>query len=221
MNKYVIIVAGGTGKRMQSETPKQFLNVAGKPLLMHTLSRFYAYDAEITIRLVLPGPFIDFWHSLCKRYDFTVPHAVIEGGDTRFTSVKNGLQKTKKNSLLAIHDGVRPLVSHETIRRVFDTAEQKGSAIPVLKISESIRKLEGRDRSKPANRNDFCIVQTPQCFRAETLLTAYKQAYHETFTDDASVVEAAGENIHLVEGNYENIKITRPVDLKIAEAFLK
>lgn len=221
MDKYVIIVAGGRGQRMHSETPKQFLNVAGKPLLMHTLSKFYAYSPEMIIRLVLPSPFVEFWKSLCNRFDFTIPHEVIEGGDSRYRSVKNGLQSIGAHSLVAVHDGVRPLVSEETIQRVFEAAEQEGSAIPVVKINESVRMLDGKKGSMPANRGDFRLVQTPQCFRSDIILNAYQQKYQEHFTDDATVVEASGVKVNLVKGNYENIKITRPTDLKIANAFLK
>ncbi len=206
---------------MQSETPKQFLTVAGKPLLMHTIQAFADYPEEVVIRLVLPGPFLDFWKSLCKRFDFTVEHELIEGGDVRFQSVRNGLKHIGPDSLVAIHDGVRPLVSHETIRRVFEAAGENGNAVPVVKINESIRQLDEEGKSRPANRQDFRLIQTPQCFRSELLLKAYRQEYRDEFTDDATVVEALGEKIHLVQGNFENIKITRPVDLTIATAFLK
>ena len=220
MKKYVIIVAGGKGKRMHSETPKQFLHVAGKPVLMHTIRNFSDYDKDTIINLVLPSPFIDFWKSLCHRFDFTVPHSLIEGGDARFFSVRNGLQGVTSGSLVAVHDGVRPLVSFDTIQRVFKTAEKKGNAIPVVKVNESVRQLK-KDASFPVNRQNYRLIQTPQCFQSEILLKAYRQEYREEFTDDATVVEALGETINLVEGNFENIKITRPSDLKIAEALLK
>jgi 2-C-methyl-D-erythritol 4-phosphate cytidylyltransferase len=216
----VIIVAGGKGKRMHSETPKQFLTVAGKPILMHTIRKFSGFSKELTINLVLPSPFIDFWNSLCKRFDFHLTHNVIEGGESRFFSVKNGLYNIADNSLVAIHDGVRPLVSHETIHRVFRVAEEKGNAIPVIKVNESIRQLDDED-SLPVDRKRYRLIQTPQCFRSEILLKGYDQDYREDFTDDATVVEALGIKINLVEGNFENIKITRPADLKIAESFLR
>ncbi len=206
---------------MHSETPKQFISVAGKPLLMHTLEAFAGYPEEIAIRLVLPGPFLDFWQSLCKRFDFTVAHELVEGGEVRFQSVKNGLKDIEPGCLVAIHDGVRPLVSQDTIHRVFKVAAEKGNAIPVVKVNESMRQLAGNEESRPANRQVYRLVQTPQCFRSELLLRAYQQEYREEFTDDATVLESMGEKINLVEGNYENIKITRPVDLRIAAAFLK
>jgi 2-C-methyl-D-erythritol 4-phosphate cytidylyltransferase len=221
LKKYVIIVAAGRGKRMHSETPKQFLNVAGKPLLMHTVNAFADYPDDIGIKLVLSGPFLDFWQSLCKRFDFNVPHELIEGGEVRFQSVRNGLANIENNRLVAVHDGVRPLVSQETIQRVFQVAEEKGNAVPVVKINESIRHLNKEQHSHPVNRQHFRLVQTPQCFRSELLIKAYQQEYRKEFTDDATVLEAMGAQINLVEGNFENIKITRPADLKMASAFLK
>lgn len=220
MDKYAIIVAGGKGKRMNSETPKQFLQVAENPILMHTIQKINGFDPSLQIILVLPEPFIDFWKSLCNRFDFVVSHKVINGGDTRFDSVKCGLNHIKPNSLVAIHDGVRPLVSRSTWKTVFKTAEKLGNAIPAVKVNESIRELEG-NFSKPVIRQNFRLIQTPQCFQSGLILEAYEQAYRDSFTDDATVVEALGERINLVEGNFENIKITRPVDLKFAEAFLK
>ncbi len=220
MKKYVIIVAGGKGKRMHSETPKQFLHVAGRPVLMHTIRKFSDYDEDIVIHLVLPSPFIDFWKSLCHRFDFTIPHTVIEGGDSRFFSVRNGLKGIPVGCLVAVHDGVRPLVSFDTIKRVFKTAAKKGNAIPVVKVNESVRQLK-EDTSFAVNRQNYRLIQTPQCFQSKILLKGYRQDYREEFTDDATVIETLGEKINLVEGNFENIKITRPSDLKIAESFLK
>lgn len=220
MEKHVIIVAGGVGKRMQSETPKQFLNVSGKPVLMHTFECFKKFSSEIKITLVLPEPFIDFWKSLCKRYSFEINHNVIEGGQTRFDSVRNGLKEIQNGDLIAIHDGVRPLVSKETINRVYKRAEITGNAIPVVKINEAIRKVDN-ENSFFVNRREYRLIQTPQCFHAELIKKAYEQEYKIEFTDDATVVEAMGIKINLVDGNMENIKITRPGDLKIAEAFLK
>lgn len=205
---------------MHSETPKQFLNVSGIPILMHTIKKFHDFSNELKVILVLPAPFIDFWKSLCKRYEFQIEHRVIEGGDSRFFSVKNGLKAVKENSLVAIHDGVRPLVSHETIHRVFKVAGEEGSAIPVVKVNESIRQLEP-DGSKPVNRKYYRLIQTPQCFQSHIIKEAYEQEYQSDYTDDATVLEAMNIKIHLVDGNFENIKITRPVDLKIAAAFLK
>ncbi len=220
MDKHVIIVAGGIGKRMHSEIPKQFLNVAGKPILIHTFESFIKYSIDIQITLVLPEPYIDFWKSLCKRFNFETNHKVIEGGNTRFNSVQNGLIDIHNGGLVAIHDGVRPLVTKETLNRVFKKAEETGNAIPVVKINESIRKISN-DNSFFVNRREYRLIQTPQCFHSELIKKAYQQDYKEEFTDDATVVEAMGIKINLVEGNMENIKITRPGDIKIAEAFLK
>lgn len=205
---------------MESEIPKQFLHVAGKPVLIHTISRFYDYSQDLSIRVVLPEPYIDFWQSLCKRFEFTLDHTILEGGKSRFYSVRNGLKDIEKDSLVAIHDGVRPLVGMNTIHQGFKTAEKKGNAIPVVKMNESIRQLKNGD-SIPANRKKFRIIQTPQFFQSDIVKSAYEQKYQDEFTDDATVVEALGHKINLFDGNYENIKITRPVDLKIAETFLK
>lgn len=220
MEKHVIIVAGGVGKRMQSEIPKQFLNVAGKPVLIHTFERFIHYSEDIKITLVLPVPYIDFWKSLCKRFTFEIGHKVIEGGHNRFNSVRNGLKEIHSGSLVAIHDGVRPLVAKDTLNRVFKKAEESGNAIPVVKINESLRKISDQN-SFYVNRREYRLIQTPQCFHAELIKQAYQQDFKEEFRDDATVVEAMGIKINLVEGNIENIKITRPGDIKIAEAFLK
>ncbi|MCB2219755.1 MAG: 2-C-methyl-D-erythritol 4-phosphate cytidylyltransferase [Bacteroidetes bacterium] len=220
MDKYVIIVAGGKGKRMEAEIPKQFLQIAGRPVLMHTLQNIYNFDNALQIILVLPEPFIDFWKSLCKRFDFAIPHLVIKGGDTRFESVKCGLHEVRSDGMVGIHDGVRPLVSHATLHNVFNEAEKFGNAVPVVKVNESMRHISANS-SIPVKRQDYRMIQTPQCFHSKLIKKAYEQKYREDFTDDATVVEALGEVIHLVDGNYENIKITRPGDLKFAEAYLK
>jgi 2-C-methyl-D-erythritol 4-phosphate cytidylyltransferase len=220
VEKHVIIVAGGIGKRMQSEIPKQFLNVLGKPLLIHTFESLIHYSKGINITLVLPEPYIDFWKSLCKRFSFELDHEIVKGGNTRFDSVKNGLREIENGGLVAIHDGVRPLVSKDTLNRVFKKAAETGNAIPAVKINEALRKIND-DNSFFVNRREYRLIQTPQCFHAELIKQAYQQDYKEEFTDDATVVEAMGIKINLVEGNSENIKITRPGDIKIAEAFLK
>ncbi len=220
MDLNVIIVAGGKGKRMQSETPKQFLNISNKPILLHTIERFYNFSNDINIVVVLPAPFIEFWKSLCRKYNCTIKHKVVEGGDARFFSVKNGLAHISKNSLVAVHDGVRPLVSDDTIYNVIEAARKKGNAIPVVKINESVRKLDS-ENTFPVDRKNYRMIQTPQCFHTDLLKKAYEQNFNESFTDDATVVEALGEKINLVDGNFENIKITRPVDLKFAKAYLK
>jgi 2-C-methyl-D-erythritol 4-phosphate cytidylyltransferase len=216
----MIIVAGGQGKRMQAEIPKQFLNLSGQPVLMRTLRNISEYSEDIQIILALPDPFTDFWNSLCKRHNFLVRHQVTSGGENRFQSVRNSLRCVLSGSLVAVHDGVRPLVSHKTLDNVFKKAEETGNAVPVVKINESIRKLSG-DGSIPVNRNEYRIIQTPQCFYADLLIRAYEQEYRDSFTDDATVVEFLGEKINLVDGNAENIKITRPSDLKFAETLFQ
>jgi len=220
LKKQVIIVAGGKGKRMHAEIPKQFLNVSGKPILYHTLECFYNFSNEIEFILVLPEPYIDFWKSLSNKYDLNINHKVTVGGDSRYQSVKNGLKLVADSSLVAIHDGVRPLVSKNTLKRVFEEAEKEGNAIPVLPLYESVRMIDGEE-SNPVDREKYRLVQTPQCFHSELIKRAYHQQYNDSFTDDATVVEALGVKINLVKGNSENIKITRPGDLKIAEALLK
>ncbi len=220
MKKVVIIVAGGKGNRMESNIPKQFLNIAGRPVLFYTIECFFRYSPDIEIVVVLPELYLDDWRSLIKKYEFTIHHKLVVGGETRFQSVKKGLNLISGSALVAIHDGVRPFVSQDTLKRVFTMAEKTGNAIPVVSVTESIRRLIN-DTSEPVIRENYRMVQTPQCFHSELLKKAYEQAYREQFTDDASVVEAMGIKINLVEGNPENIKITRPGDLKFAEAFLK
>jgi 2-C-methyl-D-erythritol 4-phosphate cytidylyltransferase len=220
MKKYVIIVAGGSGVRMNSDIPKQFLIINGNPVLFYTIKCFDNYIKGIPIILVLPEPYIEYWKSITKKYKFDYPLKIIKGGESRFFSVKNGLTLIEEPCLIAIHDGVRPLVSQETLHRVFLKAEKDGNAVPAISISESMRNIES-EISRPVNRDLFRLIQTPQCFHAEVVKRAYEQDYLEEFTDDASVVEALGIKINLIEGNPENIKITRPSDLKYAEALLK
>ncbi len=219
MQKYAIIVAGGVGKRFGSDTPKQFLLLNGRPILSHTIERFYQYSPLINIIVVLPKEQIYYWSELCKKYNINTPHKVVEGGRERFFSVQNGLQCIENNSLVAIHDGVRPFVSTETLRRCFDTAKAKGNAIPIIDVVESIR-LTDNNTNRAINREYVKIVQTPQVFSSNTLIEAYKQPYTTLFSDDASVVEAMGVSINLVEGNKENIKITTQLDLMIGEIII-
>jgi len=218
LKKSVIITAGGIGKRMGTELPKQFLLVKGKPIIFHTIQKFYAVDSEIEIIVVLPESSVPFWEMLCQKYLFTIEHKVVVGGEERFHSIQNGLIETT-GDIIAVHDAVRPCVSKDVIRNCFVTAEKFGAAIPVLSISESLRKIVG-ENSNAVNREDFKIVQTPQCFKIEIIQKAYRQHYSKLFTDDASVVEADGQKINLIDGNRENIKITTPEDLKLAELFL-
>jgi 2-C-methyl-D-erythritol 4-phosphate cytidylyltransferase len=217
---YVIIVAGGSGKRMDAEIPKQFLLLNGRPVLMHTCKTFYSFSPELSLILVLPAAHIATWVALCKTYSFTIPHQIVEGGPERFYSVRNALHLLPHDeSLVAIHDGVRPLVSHETILTAFDTARQYGNAIPVSPIIESVREktLTG---NQIIDRSNLQLIQTPQVFISALICKAYEQDYSSSFTDDASVLEKMGEKIILTQGNPENIKITRPIDLIIAEALM-
>jgi 2-C-methyl-D-erythritol 4-phosphate cytidylyltransferase len=219
MNFYVVIVAGGSGKRMGLDTPKQFLELAGKPVLMHTIERFTRFSSSIEIITVLPENQLRHWNELCKKYSFDVPHTLVKGGEHRFISVKHGLEFVDTPGLVAIHDGVRPLVKSETIKRCFETAEKYGNAIPVISPADSLRQTLNKG-SKPINRLNVKMVQTPQVFDAALIKKAYKQQYQTSFTDDATVVETTGVKIHMVEGNRENIKITNPEDLFIAQTLL-
>lgn len=220
MFKYAIIVAGGTGKRMGSEIPKQFLEINGLPVLMHTLHSFYDFDPTIKIVVVLPSNQVDYWRELCLTHKFDIKHHITTGGESRFESVKNGLSIVDTPALIGIHDGVRPFVSAETLRRCYHHAEALGNAIPVLDAFESVRVVD-EGNSKALDRSTIKLVQTPQVFTSEVLLKAYEQAYTPLFTDDASVVESNGSTIHLVAGNRENIKITTPFDLLLGELFIK
>jgi len=220
MKKFVIIVAGGSGSRMGSEIPKQFLELCGKPVLMHTIGVFFDFDPECEMILVLPAAQQEIWDDLCLKHSFSLPHQIVSGGETRFHSVLNGLKLINDEGIVFIHDGVRPLVSHQTIERCNHMAKKNGNAIPVLSINESLRKQKGL-QSVSVDRTLYLSVQTPQTFRSEVILKSYLQPYQPNFTDDASVVEKAGFPIFMVEGNRENIKITTPTDLIVAEAFLQ
>jgi 2-C-methyl-D-erythritol 4-phosphate cytidylyltransferase len=217
MNLFALIVAGGTGTRMGTEIPKQFLELAGKPILMHTIEKFWAFSKSIRIIIVLPENQFGLWEELEKKYSFSVPHTIVPGGSSRFVSVKNGLQEVEDNGLVAIHDGVRPLVSIDTIKRCFSDAEKFGNSIPVINPSDSLRMITEQG-NMPVNRHYLRIIQTPQVFDSKLIKKAYIQDFSPDFTDDATLLEKTGENIHLVEGNRENIKITNPEDLVIAEA---
>jgi 2-C-methyl-D-erythritol 4-phosphate cytidylyltransferase len=219
MKKAVVMVAGGAGKRMGTSGPKQFIEIAGKPLLMHTIMRFYDYDPAVKIILVLPLHHIETWDRLCARHRFAIAHRYVSGGEERYFSVKNGLAEVDDDMLVAIHDGVRPLVSEQVIDNAFRTAAKHGSAIPVIRPSESLRYQEG-NKNLPVDRDHYFLVQTPQVFHAGRLKKAYETPFKETFTDDATVFEAAGYSLRFIEGNTENIKITRPADLRFAECLL-
>lgn len=222
MNKerYAIIVAGGRGLRMGGELPKQFLPLSGKPVLMRTLELF---EGEVSrIILVLPEDHIPFWQELCERYHFTLPHTVALGGETRFHSVRSGLSHLPQEGLVAVHDGVRPLVSRVLIRRSFEEAERSGAALPACPVTDSLRLRQDEGKSEAVNRSRYVAVQTPQTFDLGRLQQAYEQAYSPLFTDDASVYEAASlGSITLIDGEETNIKLTTPRDLLLAELLLR
>ena len=220
MELYVVIVAGGSGKRMGADIPKQFLELAGRPVLMHTIERFKSFNSLIEIITVLPENQLRFWIDLQKKHSFTVPHTLVKGGSNRFFSVRNGLKFVNIPGLVAIHDGVRPFVSIDTIKRCFDTAGKLGNAIPVISPTESLRILNEQG-SLPVNRLHVKQIQTPQVFNAALIKKAYLQEYSPEFSDDATVLEKTGEKINLIEGNRENIKITNPEDLIISAALLQ
>lgn len=222
MNKerYAIIVAGGRGLRMGGELPKQFLPLSGKPVLMRTLELF---EGEVSrIILVLPEDHIPFWEELCQRNHFTLPHTVALGGETRFHSVRSGLSHLPQEGLVAVHDGVRPLVSSALIRRSFEEAERSGAALPACPVTDSLRLRQEDGKSEAVDRSRYVAVQTPQTFDLGRLQQAYEQAYSPLFTDDASVYEAASlGSITLIDGEETNIKLTTPRDLLLAELLLR
>jgi 2-C-methyl-D-erythritol 4-phosphate cytidylyltransferase len=219
MQLYVVIVAGGSGTRMGAETPKQFLELSGRPVLMHTIEKFKAFDESVEIITVLPENQLRYWDELQKKHSFVIPQTLVKGGSARFYSVRNGLQFVNAPGIVAIHDGVRPFVSVDTISRCFKTAEELGNAVPSLSPSESLRILS-KNGNKPLNRLNVKMIQTPQVFDAGLIKNAYTQNYRPGFTDDATVLEKTGIKINLIEGNPENIKITNPIDLLISTALL-
>ena len=244
MKRYAIIVAGGKGLRMGGEVPKQFLPIGnGKPVLMHTLMAFRRFDPDMSLIVVLPQEQVDTWQTLCNQHEFDLQHTIAIGGDTRFHSVKNGLDKVldETDAVVGVHDGVRPFVSTEVLARCYALAEEKGAVIPVIPVVETVRKLIDVPHTPPSHldtttnlegelkgkgngqssvtvpRDEYRLVQTPQVFEVSLLKQAYLQPYTKAFTDDASVVEAMGHPVWLTEGNRENIKLTTPFDLKFAE----
>jgi 2-C-methyl-D-erythritol 4-phosphate cytidylyltransferase len=220
MQQHIIIVAGGSGARMMSDVPKQFLLLGGKPVLMHTISRFYNYNPAINIVLVLAENHIGIWKELCAEYSFNIEHTIALGGPTRFHSVKSGLSKIPNaDGVVGVHDGARPLVSQQLIAHCYTTAAKYGNAIPAIAPAETVRQVDG-PASKQLNRNNIRLVQTPQCFKIHQLKKAYESPFNEVFTDDASVAEDAGERIHLVEGEKFNLKITTPEDMDIAAVLI-
>jgi len=222
MERYAIIVAGGKGLRMGGDIPKQFLPIGGKPILMRTIEVFRQAFPDINIILVLPVSQQEYWQKLCREYVFGVPFRIADGGETRFHSVSNGLKLIPDDAegLVGVHDGVRPFVTTETVRRCYDEAIAFGAVVPVVPVVETVRQLCGDGTSVTVPRDDYKLVQTPQTFHVSLLKKAYMQLYSPSFTDDASVVEALGKPIHLVEGNRENIKITTPADIRFANGLL-
>jgi 2-C-methyl-D-erythritol 4-phosphate cytidylyltransferase len=220
MKKYAVIVAGGSGLRMGSSTPKQFLLLQGVPVLQHTLTAFLQAYTDLQIILVLPAAHIMFGEEMITSMKGGERAQIVEGGDTRFQSVKNGLAYVERSSVVFVHDGVRCLISAALIRRCYEQAVEKGSAIPAVAATDSVRIEEGNQHTV-IDRNKIRIIQTPQTFLSDILVDAFQQQYQPSFTDEATVVEAAGQQVHLIEGDYNNIKITRPVDLYIAEKLLQ
>ena len=227
---YVIIVAGGKGLRMGSDIPKQFLPIGGKPVLMRTIERFREYAEDLQIILVLPEAQQDYWRQLCEQYHFEVDYLLANGGETRFHSVQNGLALIPDDAqgVVGVHDGVRPFPSIEVIRNCYETARSAKAVIPVIPVVETVRHLDNAQctmhnaqSSHTVPRSDYRLVQTPQTFDIQLLKAANRQPYNDGFTDDASVVESYGHQITLVEGNRENIKITTPYDITVAEALCK
>jgi len=218
MNKAAILVAGGKGMRMGTSLPKQYLPLAGKPVLMHTLEKFFSADPSLHLILVLPKDDFDYWKALCENHNFTLPHELVAGGESRFQSVKSGLMALSfTEGLVAIHDGVRPFVTEQVIQSSFAEAAKSGSAIPVVSLKDSLRKVDSNGKSSFQDRASFRLVQTPQTFQVAQLLKAFSVEELDIFTDDATVYEHQGWEITLIEGNSENIKLTTPEDLAFAE----
>lgn len=219
MKKIALIVAGGSGSRMESNLPKQFILLVGKPILMHTIEAFYNNN-DCKIIVVLPANQIDFWKELCTEFSFNISHQIIAGGNSRFESVQNGLLHCNDDELVAIHDGVRPFINNEIINQSFEIAALKGNAVVAVRLKDSIRKVDLLG-NKNVNRDSYFLIQTPQTFKCKLIKDAYQAQDHINFTDDASVLEANGHSINLIAGDYKNIKITTPEDLLVAEALYK
>lgn len=220
LREYALIVAGGKGTRMNTALPKQFLVVDGLPILMHTLYAFFRYSEKIEVILVLPESDFETWGLLCREHGFNKTIRLQAGGDTRFQSVKNGLDTIDGEGLVAIHDGVRPLVSEDLIGASFRLAAKHGSAVAAVRLKESIR-MTNQDRTQAMDRSQFRLIQTPQTFQVPLIKSAYQQKEDASLTDDASVAERAGHSISLFEGSYDNIKITTPEDLVVVEALMR
>ena len=219
MKKIVIIVAGGTGTRMQGKIPKQFIAINGKPVIIYSFEAFYEYDKSIKFIVALHPDYFSHWEKIIKKYPDYSNYEIVTGGRTRFHSVQNAVKIIKEKALVAVHDAVRPLVGVDTIARCFRTAGLNGSAVPCMEISESLREITSTG-SRPLDRSKIKTIQTPQVFRSDILIKAYGQKYSAKYTDDSTVVENAGYNITLTQGNRHNIKITTKEDLILAETIL-
>lgn len=219
MNKYAVIVAGGKGLRMGNAVAKQFLPLAGKPVLYHTLKAFADAYQDMKLILVLPQEQLSYAQMVLQAFPDRLDVTIVAGGETRYHSVQNGLAVIDGDGVVFVHDGVRPLVSVELIRKCYTQAVEKGSAIPAIAVVDSMRMVDG-DNSKPVNRDLMRSIQTPQTFRTDMLLTAFKQEYNEAFTDEATVVEAIGPQVFLVDGEKQNIKLTTPEDMMMAEMMM-
>jgi 2-C-methyl-D-erythritol 4-phosphate cytidylyltransferase len=219
MKKTAIIVAGGTGQRMGASVPKQFLSIEGKSILLHTVGQFVAAFADIDFVIVLPADYIQEGKELIASSGFTQSVQFTSGGDTRFQSVKNGLSQVDPDAIVFVHDAVRCLLTPDLIQRCYQQALEKGSAIPAVSSTDTIRIIEGT-KHHVVDRANVMMIQTPQTFNAAVLKKAFEQAYQPSFTDEANVLEASGTEVYLIDGEYENIKITRPLDLAIANYIL-
>ena len=220
MKRYVVIVAGGQGVRMGADRPKQFMEIGGKPILRHTIERFLAFDPSFEVIVVLPSAQKEWWRDYCRQSGFLERYSIVSGGITRFHSVQNALRFVGDEGLVAVHDGVRPLVSRALLERIFAAAEEAPAVIPAVPVVESVRRVE-EDASVPVSRDGLVLVQTPQVFAADVLKKAYDQPFSPSFTDDASVVEASGVRVHVVSGDRINLKITTPEDLQLAEGLFR
>ena len=219
MNLSVIITAGGIGKRFSSEVPKQFLSLIGTPVLMHTINTFHNWGAITEIILTVPKEWASYWEDLTKKYDFKIPHRIVDGGKERYHSIKNALDMCSGDYVM-IHDGVRPLVDKGTLNRCCNALKNNKAVVPYIELKDSIREISG-DNSISRDRKNYVSVQTPQCFDLKLIQKAYQGEYLDIFTDDASVAENSGMEIYLVKGNEENLKITTPIDFNIAESLIK
>ena len=220
MKRYAVIVAGGQGVRMGADRPKQFLEIGGKPILRHTIERFLSFDPDIEVIVVLPEAQKAWWRDYCRQNGFLERYSMVSGGITRFHSVQNALKYVGDEGVVAVHDGVRPLIRRDLLERTFEAAQQWRAVVPAVPVVESMRKMEGEEDSVPVSRDGMMLVQTPQLFDAGLLKNAYRQAFSTAFTDDASVVEASGVRVHIVPGDRINVKITTPDDLQLAVGLL-